>query len=206
LPDAAAAREPLPTIEVVQPPRRARLLDVRGPLQFGWGYSNLWKTPVYAIAFEVQASVVEITKTTWLHVAFGEDFMIAPYPVRDGERTPGLMGADVGLGLSRYAPGGPGLFVTVTGGPRWTLGRDRIAPDGGGIVGRADVFPFYRSIPELVQMRGQWFRKYVLSSVNLWVSARFDYTPAAHGNTYAGGVGLDVGRTVLLPIIERVVR
>jgi hypothetical protein len=94
----------------------------------------------------------------------------------------------------------------VTGGPRWTIGRERVAPDGAGIVGRADVYPFYRSIPELVQMERQWFRKYVLSSVHLWVSARYDYTLAARGNTYAGGVGLDVGRTLLLPIIERAVR
>ena len=205
----AAAREPLPTIEVVQPEKkkRVRLLDVRGPVQFGGGWSGLWKTPVYAIAFEAQASFVEITETTWLHFAFGESFLLAPYAPRGVERRPGLMGADFGLGLSRYAPGGPGVFFTVTGGPRWLLGgNDRIAPDGAGVVGRMDLYPFFRSIPELVEMRGQWFRKYVLSSVNLWVTARYDYTPSAHGNTYAGGVGLDVGRTILLPVIEAAVR
>ena len=42
--------------------------------------------------------------------------------------------------------------------------------------------------------------------VHLWANARYDHTPVTHGNTYAGGVGLDIGRTVMAPIIESVVR
>ena len=34
-PALASARTPLPTVEVVQPPRRLRLLDVRGPFSLG---------------------------------------------------------------------------------------------------------------------------------------------------------------------------
>lgn len=202
----ARAREPLPTIEVVQPKKRVRILDTRGPLQFGWGYSNLWKTPVYAIAFEAQWSFVEITKSTWLHMSFGENVLLAPYPVRGSDKAPGMLGVDLGVGLSRYATGGPGFFVGVTAGPRWLFGHDRAAPDGVGVVGRADLYPFYLSIPEIVKMERQWFRKYILSSVHLWVNARYDHTPVTHGNTYAGGIGLDVGRTLMAPIIERVVR
>lgn len=205
-PEHAGAREPLPTIEVVQKPRRVRLLDTRGPLQFGWGYSNIWKMPVYQIAFEAQGSFVEITKTTWLHFVFGENVVLGAYPLRGGGKRPGMLGVDAGIGISRYASGGPAFIASVTGGPRWTMGRDRLAPDGAGIVGRADVYPFYRSIPELVEMERQWFRKYILSGLHVWVSARYDYAPAAQGNTYAGGVGLDVGRTLLLPIIERAVK
>jgi hypothetical protein len=201
----ASAREPLPTIEVVEPKKkRVRLIDVRGPLQFGWGYSTLWRTPVYEINFDVHAAFVEITESTWLHLVYSENFILAAYPVRGHEKTPSMLGLDLGVGLSRYATGGPGFFVSVTGGPRWM--GDGWRPDGAGIVGRADVYPFYMTVKEIIAMEKRWFRKYVLSSVHVWASARYEYTPAAQGNTFGGGIGLDVGRTLMLPIIERIVR
>jgi hypothetical protein len=205
VPQLAEAREPLPTIEVVQPkPKRVRLLDVRGPLQFGGGFSTLWRAPVYHFSFEAQASFVELGHATWLHLTFGENLAIVPYPLRHGQRRPGLLGADLGLGVSRYATGGPAFVLDVTAGPRWDLGGNRWQPEGVGVIGRADVYPFFMSVPEIVKTDRRWFRKYVLSGLHFWVTARYDRLRTADGGAYLGGVGLDVGRALLLPILTAV--
>jgi hypothetical protein len=205
-PGLANARTPLPTMEVRESPRRLRLLDVRGPVRFGWGYSTAWKSPVYEVGFEAQVSLLELSDTTWMHLTLGESGQWTPLPARPGERPPSFLGLDGGFGLSRYASGGPAFVVGVTAGPRWD-GRDRdFGVDGFGIAGRADVYPLYGSIPELVDDDRGWFRRYVLSGAHLWVMVRYDQMRAARGHTYAGGLGLDIGRTVLLPIVNRLDR
>jgi hypothetical protein len=204
-PAVAAARTPLPTIEVVQPPRRLRLLDVRGPVQFGWGWSNVYRAPVYAMSFEAQISMLELTDTTWMHVVFGESGVLSAVRPAGEERPPGFLGIDVGLGLSRYAPRGPAFLLTVTTGPRWAHdGPQRLRSDGIGVQGKAEVYPFYMSVPEIVASDRGWFRRRILSGLSLWASARWDQVLDRRGNTWAGGVGLDLGRTVLLPVIQAV--
>lgn len=205
-PSVARARTPLPTVEVEQPPRRARLIDVRGPVRFGWGHSYAWRAPVYEVGFEAQASVLEISETTWLHLVFGESGQWTALPRRGRERPPGFLGLDLGVGLSRYAPGGPAFVIGVTAGPRWDNLRRDVRIDGFGIVGRADVYPFYGSIRELVSGDDGWFRKYVLSGAHLWALVRYDQLRAIGGHTYAAGVGLDFARTLILPLLSRLGR
>lgn len=201
-PAAASARTPLPTIEVVQPPRRLRLIDTRGPLQLGWGWSTLHRAPVYAVSFEAQVSMLEITDTTWLHLVFGESGVIAAVRPPGDEPPPGFLGADLGLGLSRYAPRGPAFLLSGTAGPRWALGGpDSLRPHGYGVQGKAEVYPFYMTVPEIVTSDRGRFRRFVLSGLDLWVSSRWDHVLGRSGNTYAAGVGLDVGRSVILPVL-----
>lgn len=199
-------REPLPTVEVVPTPRRARIIDVRGPVQFGWGWSTLLDAPVYSMSFEASVSFFEITKTTWLHFTLGESAMVSALR-RQGEESPGLFGVDAGLGLSRYASRGPAFLITGTIGPRWSRGGpERLRPDGFGVQAKAEVFPFYASIPELVEDDRGWFRRYVLSGTNLWVSGRYDQVQGQTGYAWSGGVGLDLGRSVILPTLMAVDR
>lgn len=206
-PAVASARTPLPTVEVVQSPRRLRLLDVRGPVQFGWGWSNVYRTPVYVMSFEAQVSMLELTDTTWLHLVFGESAVISALRPPGGEPTPGNLGADVGLGLSRYASRGPAFLVSGVAGPRWASGGpDTLRPHGYGVQAKAEVFPFYMTVPEIIASDRGWFRRHVLSGFNVWASARYDDVLGQRGNTWAGGVGLDMGRSLLLPVLQAVDR
>lgn len=202
-PALASARTPLPTVEVVQPPRRLRLLDVRGPVQLGWGWSNVYRAPAYAMSFEVQASMVELTETTWLHFAFGESGVLSAVRPAGAEQPPAFLGIDLGLGLSRYAPRGPAFLLTATAGPRWASdGPQRLRSDGFGVQGKAEVYPFYMTVPEIVATDRRWFRKHVLSGLSLWAGTRWDQVLDRRGNTWMGGVGLDLGRTVILPVLQ----
>ncbi len=195
-------RDPLPTVEVVDAPRRARLIDVRGPVQFGWGWSTLYRAPVYAMSFEVSASVFEITDTTWLHLTAGESAMVSALQGPDEDSNPALFGIDLGVGLSRYAPRGPAFLLTGTAGPRWTNdGRQRLRPDGYGVAAKAEIFPFYATVPALADDDRGWFRRFVLSGINLWGSARYDQVGSDAGNGWSGGLGMDMGRTLILPAL-----
>lgn len=205
VPRLAEARKPLPAVEVVSPEPKPRLrsIDVRMPARVGFGYSSLWDDPVYAAGLEAHVSFLELSQTTFLHASFGESALLSAPPMPRGTKRPSLVGADAGLGLSRFATGGPAFVVTLSAGPRWTFDREDFVPDGVGVVGRAEVYPFYASISEITKSRRGWFRKYVASGLHLWVSARYDALRDRHGNTYAAGVGLDLGRSVLLPILAR---
>ena len=201
VPSHARARTPLPTIEVVQPERRVRVLDVRGAVRAGWGWSSVWNGPVYAVGLEGQISFVELTRTTWLHLSVGNSFVLPPR-LPSARRSPrGLAGADVGLGLSRYAPEGPAFIVTVSGGPRWMLERGGLPPDGVGALGRAELYPFYRSMPQLVTAKRNWLADCLVGGLHGWVSVRYDLVVGRHTHGVAGGLGLDFARALLLPAI-----
>jgi hypothetical protein len=203
VPALASARTPLPTVEVVQSPRRLRLIDVRGPVQFGWGWSNVYRAPAYAMSFETQVSLLEITDTTWLHLVFGESGVISAVRPAGADQSPGFLGLDMGLGLSRYAPRGPAFLLTGSAGPRWaTDGPDRLRAHGYGVQGKAEVYPFFLTLSEILASDRGRFRRYVLSGLNLWVGGRWDQVLDRRGNTWTGGVGLDLGRTVLLPLLS----
>lgn len=58
-----------------------------------------------------------------------------------------------------------------------------------------------RGVPEIVTSDRGRFRRFVLSGLGLWVSSRWDHVLGRSGNTYAAGVGLDVGRSVILPVL-----
>jgi hypothetical protein len=202
-PALASARTPLPTVEVVESPRRLRLIDVRGPMQMGWGWSNVYRTPAYSMSFEAQVSMLELTRTTWLHLVFGESGVLSAVRPANMERPPGFLGIDLGVGISRFAPNGPAFLISGTAGPRWsTNGPQRLRSDGFGVQGKAEVYPFYMTVPEIVAGNRCWFRRYVLSGVSLWVGSRWDQVLDRRGNTWSGGVGLDVGRTLMLPVIQ----
>jgi hypothetical protein len=213
-PALALARTPLPTIEVVQPERkRVRLLDVRWSAQVGYGYSLPRRAHMLALGLEGQISFVELSPAAQLHVAYGVSGLVDPS--RGWAHRSGMLGADFGLGLSRHVAGGPAIVATVTAGPRWNTGHtplgEDIQPsdaaalrvDGWGVVGKIDAYPFYRTIPEIIRKDDGWFREYILSGVHLWALARYDVLTTGRGPSFAGGIGLDIGRTLLLPMLAK---
>lgn len=195
-------REPLPTVEVVRPAiRRVRLIDVRGPLQFGGGWSSLYRAPVYAMSFDASVSFIELADRTWLHLTFGESGVLSAIRHR-GEEGPGYLGVDLGLGISGHAPRGPAFLLTATAGPRWGSGDSKgLRPNGFGVQTKAELFPLYLTVPQIVDDDRGWFRRFVLGGLNVWASARYDRVLGQQGNTWSGGIGLDLGRSVILPAL-----
>lgn len=214
-PTVALARTPLPTIEVVQPERkRVRLLDVRWSAQVGYGYSLPRRAPALALGYEGQVSFVELSNAAQLHIAFGVSGIVDPS--RGWARRSSMLGADLGIGLSRHVEGGPAVVATVTAGPRWNTERNRLGEDirprhgvaalrvdGWGVVGKIDAYPFYRTIPEIVRKDDGWFREYILSGLHVWALARYDALNTGRGPSIAGGIGFDLGRTLLLPMLAK---
>ena len=212
-PAIADARTPLPTLEVVQPEKkRVRLLDVRWAAQVGYGYSIARRTHALTLGHEAQISFVELSRAAQLHVALGMSGLVDPrYGWQDRTST---LGVDAGLGLSRHVAGGPALVATATVGPRWekvrsdfgaditpSNGFESLRVDGWGVVGRIDAYPFYMTIPEILAEDRGWFREYVLSGVHVWAAARYDVLRTGRGPTIAAGLGLDIARMLLTPIV-----
>ncbi|MCA9704955.1 MAG: hypothetical protein KDK70_03785 [Myxococcales bacterium] len=202
-----AHREPLPTIEVVQSPKRVRLIDVRGPVQYGAGWSTLYDAPVHALSFEVSASFVELGERTWLHLTFGESALVSALRSAGQDEASGMLGADLGVGIAAHARRGPAFVLTASAGPRWDFqGPDRLRPHGFGVGTKAELFPFYVTVPDLVHDERGWFRRFVASGLHVWGQARYDQLLGHRGNAWTAGVGLDVGRSVLLPVLLATMR
>ncbi len=217
-PAIASARTPLPTLEVVPPKqKRVRLLDVRWAAQVGYGYSFTRKAPALVLGTEAHVSFVELSRAAQLHAALGMSGLVDP---RHGwSSRSSLLGVDAGFGISHHVPGGPALVATATVGPRWvnghaTPGADiTVSPegtslrvDGWGVVGRIDAYPFYLTIPEIIEGNRGWFREYVASGLHVWAAARYDVLRSARGPAIAGGIGLDLGRMLIAPIVIRATR
>ena len=206
VPAIAEARTPLPTIEVVQPKRPVRLLDLRWNLQVGGALALGDRVPLLALGQTMHVSFVELGKTMQLHAALGNTGLVDLS--RGWRARRGVTGVDLGLGISRHRPGGPALALTFTAGPRWAVGssRERSASswrvDGWGVIGQLDAYPFYLSMPEIIEGDTRWFRRYVLSGLGVWTAVRYDAlrggvrTPAI----VAGG-GFDLGRSVIAPLV-----
>jgi hypothetical protein len=211
-PALADAREPLPYVEIVQPKKpRLRLLDVRWGLQVGGGFALGKRTPVLSLAQTGHISMLELSRAMQMHVALATTGVFDPTVPRARRR--GMFGADFGLGLSRHVSGGPLLAATFTTGPRWRMEQPRDPEvidasqwrvDGWGIQGQIDAYPFYRSIPELAKdrERGRGWRSFA-SGLHLWAAGRYDVMrDGSRAPTYLAGAGLDLGRTILVPILQ----
>ncbi len=172
-------------------------LDIRGPVQVGWGYSRLLRSRVLSLAFNDELSVAQLSRSVQLDVVFG----------MDGQRTLGppkrrsFLGTGLGLGISaRAADHGPLFVVSGTFAPLWHSSSDSSELVGFGVGLRGEAYPFYQTITEAVGCSRGAFATYVLSGLNGWAEARQDWMGSS-GQSYAVGFGIDLGREVLLPIL-----
>jgi len=183
---------------------RLEQIDARGPVRFGAGYSSLLHAPVISLSFEDEIGVLRLG-AAHLGVIVGMDGYRAPdLPNAEGDRARrGFLavggGANVALRLGR-----PLLSVGATGGPGWQSGGDSLLPRGFGVAGRAAVFPFYVTMTEGARCERGWFSTYVLSGLSVWGLARRDWVGVDSGNTLAAGVGIELGRNVLMPVLHQV--
>jgi hypothetical protein len=182
-------------------------LDIRGPIRVGSGYSTMYGARVLSISFEDELQIKRISDTVRLHVVFGMDGVRGPAYVNAANETKhkGFLGVDIGPGLLwRIGRTGPAFVVNGTIGPLWESSSDDFAPHGIGVAGRAEIFPFYQDLVEAVVCKRGWVATYVFSGINAWALARQDWLGSAAGATYAVGLGIELGRNLLLPILGAV--
>lgn len=182
-------------------------VDLRGPVRVGTGYSMMYGARVLSLSFEDELQVMRLSDNVRLHVVFGMDGVRGPaFQNAAGEtKHKGFVGFDVGPGLFfRARDKGPAFIVNGTIGPLWESSSDDLAPHGIGVVGRVELFPFYQDLAEAVSCPRGWFSTYVLSGTNGWALARQDWLGRAAGATYAVGLGFEIGRNLLLPILGAV--
>lgn len=172
-------------------------LDLRAPVQVGWGYSQLFHSRVLSLGFHDELSVMQLARSAQLDVVFGMDGQrtLGPAPRRS------FLATSLGVGLSaRLGRHGPLVVGTYTFAPLWHSSSDSTHLVGFGVGLRDQIFPFYQTIGEAVACARGGLSNYVLSGLNGWAEARQDWMGSS-GPSYAVGFGIDLGREVLLPIL-----
>ncbi len=107
------------------------------------------------------------------------------------------IGPSLLLGSGR---GSPALVMSAVPAPLWQTHDDESSLSGFGIAGRAELWPFHQAIEEAITCRHGALRTYVLSGINFWGLARYDWL-GARGESWAAGFGIDLGRNLLLPLL-----
>jgi hypothetical protein len=150
-------------------------VDIRGPIRVGSGWSTMYGARVLSLSFEDELKVKRLSDTLTVHVVFGMDGVRGPAFVNAAGETKhkGFLGVDVGPGFMwRVGPRGPAFIVNGTIGPLWEANSDDFAPHGIGVAGRAEIFPFYQDLVEVVMCPRGWVPTYVLSGIHAWALAR----------------------------------
>jgi len=178
--------------------------DIRGPVRVGSGWSSMYHARVLSLSFEDELKAKRLSDTLTVHVVFGMDGVRGPSYVNAAGETKhkGFLGVDIGPGFMwRIGPRGPAFVLNGTIGPLWESNSDDLSPHGIGIAARAELFPFYQDLVEAVMCPRGWVATYVLSGLHGWALARQDWLGSNAGQTYAVGLGIELGRNLLLPIL-----
>lgn len=178
-------------------------MDVRGPVRVGAGHSALLRAPVVSLSFQSEVAMARRGPAE-LTLVFGMDGYRGPdRPDAEGARARrGFLVVDGGVGLGLHL-GRPLLSLAATAGPGWQSGGESLSPHGFGVAGRAAFFPLYVGLVEAVRCERGWFSSYVLSGLSVWGLARRDWVGIDSGSTVAAGIGFDLGRNVVLPVLHQ---
>jgi hypothetical protein len=177
-------------------------LDFRGAVRAGPGYSKLFHSPVTSMSFEDEISIFRLGRAGRFHIVFGMDGYAPGTPFEKDPSHRGFLAATVGAGIN-VRLGGPLFVANWTTGPAWS-GDAALMPDALGVGTRIALFPFYRPMKDDIECRGGWARAYILSGLSVWGVAREDFLGKDTGSMLAAGIGFDLGRNVLLPVMHQV--
>jgi hypothetical protein len=184
---------------------RADLDDIRGPIRVGAGWSNVYRARVLSLSFEDEMSLWKLGSTARGQLVFGMDGVRGPsYTLVDGTtKQRGYLGVTLGTGiLARLGEHGPAAVLTATMGPLFE--QEELTPHGFGVAARGELFPFYLDIKELVACEHGTVWTFVLSGLHGWVLTRQDWIGADQGTTYAAGLGIELGRNLLVPMMNAI--
>jgi hypothetical protein len=175
-------------------------VDIVGPVRIGWGYSRLFRAQILSLSFEDEIWWHQLSDGAKLGVAFG----------LDGQRVLGDVPAPRGFLATGIGPslllrpdsgrGRPAVVVSGTAAPLWQSHAADSSLSGFGVSGRLELWPAHQSIVEAIECRRGTAQTYVLSGIHAWGLARYDWL-GARGDSYAIGIGFDLGRNLLLPIL-----
>jgi hypothetical protein len=184
--------------------RAETIRDFRGPIRVGWGTSRMLRGEALTLAFEDQLSVHRFGRPFELQLVFGMEGQRGPVFVKGGEeKRRGFLGVHLGSGLLiRPWEGGPALIATAVMGPTWEAHSDDAAPHGIGVSGRADLYPLYQSIQDVAGCKRGAFLTYALSGLHVFALTRADWMGTASGSSHAFGIGIDMARELLMPVMD----
>ena len=104
----------------------------------------------------------------------------------------------LGAGLFVHTPGiGPAVSLHLGVG---LLVRDQDAV-GAGVSLVANVYPYYFSVDDALECERGPFAAYLASSLFLWTGGRLDVANESRGGIVSFGVGVDMSRSLLLPVL-----
>ena len=176
-------------------------VDGRMPVRVGWGSAAAYPAPSLSIAVESELSG-RLSDHVSLFVGSGFEGVIVYDP-----RAP-----DIARGFTAVGIGG-GVFIrTKTVGPAVAfsmpisldLRGDSVA--GAGIGFRATFYPYYHSLVETLACPHGPLGSYVGSSIFFWTGVRLDTLDESKGATVSFGAGIDLSRSVLVPLIGWIFR
>src|SRR5579883_476004 len=179
------------------------MADVRAPVRGGWGYSSLYHSRVGSWSFEDEVSLWKIAERLRAQLLFGMDAVEAPTLELPGHdpRKQGYLAVALGAGVAARL-GKPLAVLSGTMGPLFEDDpTNDFALHGFGVSARLEVFPYYPSLRECALCEHGILGSYVLSGLHAWVLGRQDWLGDRNGTTFAFGIGLDLGRNVLLPVL-----
>lgn len=175
-------------------------LDIVGSVRVGYGWSRLLETRILSLSFEDQLRVYRLTDDLGLTFVFGMD---GQRPWDFDSRRRGFLATTLGAGLLVHDEPGPAFTLSLTGAPLWQGRDDQTALVGFGAGLRVEGYPFYQSLVEVVKCRRGAFATYVLSGLHLFVLGRYDSIRVS-GESFAAGLGVDLGRNAVLPVLGAV--
>lgn len=173
--------------------------DARGALRFGWGHSELFDASIFSLSFEDEITLRRLGDHAEVDLVVGLDSQSAPE--RTGPAARSFVAGDVGLAiLLRPKLRGPILVLGATMGALFAGGSEDWV-DGFGGAARAELFPMYRDLVDAVLCEEGAMRDWILSGFSVWVTARQDQLEGDSGASWAAGLGLELGRQAILPIL-----
>jgi hypothetical protein len=178
--------------------------DLRAPIRVGAGYSHIYDALVLSLSAEQEVSIIKLGEATRFDIILGAD-AVGPWSsphVADSSMRKGYFGVGMGGGIfQRLAPHGAAAVLGATIGPLFEV-EDDFTPHGVGFTGRVEIFPFYLTMQEIDKCESDGLRTHLLSGLNGWVLARQDWIGSSSGATFAAGIGIDLARHILFPMIE----
>lgn len=175
-------------------------LDAIGSVRVGLGWSALLDTRVLSLSFEDQLRVYRLSDAVGVTVIFGMD---GQRPLDFDSPRRGFLATGLGAGLLIHDAPGPAFTLGFVPAPLWQSRDDSTRLVGFGVGVRAEAYPFYQSLLEVVHCRRGAFSTYVLSGLHAWALGRQDFIGVG-GESWAAGLGFDLGRNVILPVLGAV--
>jgi hypothetical protein len=175
-------------------------LDAIGSVRVGLGWSNLLDTRILSLSFEDQLRVYRLSDAVGVTAIFGLD---GQRPLDFDSSRRGFLATTLGAGLLVHDAPGPAFTLGLTGAPLLQSHDDSSRLVGFGAGLRVEVYPFYQSLLEAVECRRGAFSTYVLSGLHGFVLGRQDFIGES-GQSYALGLGFDLGRNLILPVLGAV--